>query len=318
MNKIMITGALLALLASISMAEIISVNFCDNQPVSRNPMLTSSLAGAPGVRTNNWNNIKSISFTSQVSSLVYDTGATVGGAFKITFTTPRSGSQPTNALSNLGNDALMYSGYNQVWNNQTNQVVLTDIPFSSYDIYIYADTARLNCGGVISMTGQQDYWVKTLGTQLMTTNTGAGYRQITNTTQASAISGPGGSGNYVKYSNLSGSSQTFTLAAKDMGDAVNQRLNLAGFQIVKAGEPVGPHAPPPAPTASLGGSGSFGSGQDVLSWTTVQGSGYVYNVYWSTNLMDGFQPLETNLPDTVQSLTNAVAVPAAFYKIEAR
>jgi PKD repeat protein len=226
-------------------ADIISVNFCDNQPVSRNPMLTSSLAGAPGVRTNNWNNIKSIAFTSQVSSLVYDTGATVGGAFKITFTTPRSGSQPTNALSNLGNDALMYSGYNQVWNNQTNQVVLTDIPFSSYDIYIYADTARLNCGGVISMTGQQDYWVKTLGTQLMTTNTGAGYKQITNTTQASAISGPGGSGNYVKYSNLSGSSQTFTLAAKDMGDAASQRLNLAGFQIVEI-------VPEPATTGLLG------------------------------------------------------------------
>ncbi len=57
MNKIMITGALLALLASVSMAGIISVNFCDNQPVSRNPMLTSSLAGALGVRANN---IKSI------------------------------------------------------------------------------------------------------------------------------------------------------------------------------------------------------------------------------------------------------------------
>jgi hypothetical protein len=165
------------------------------------------------------------------------------------------------------------------------------------------------------MVGQQDYWVKTLGAQLMTTNTGAGYKQITNTTQASAISGPGGSGNYVKYSNLSGSSQTFTLAAKDMGDAAAQRLNLAGFQIVQV---VSESAPPSPPTVGLGSGGSFGGGQDVITWTTIQGSGYVYSVYWSTNLMNGFQPLETNLPDTVQSLTNAVAVPAAFYKIEAR
>ncbi|MBV5333369.1 hypothetical protein JZU54_07545, partial [bacterium] len=63
------------------------------------------------------------------SKLVYDTGAAVAAAFKIAYTSPRSTAMNTNALSNLGNDALMYSGYNQVWNNQTNKVVLTDIPF---------------------------------------------------------------------------------------------------------------------------------------------------------------------------------------------
>jgi hypothetical protein len=102
----------------------------------------------------------------------------------------------------------------------------------------------------------------------------------------------------------------------NMGDAASQRLNLAGFQIVKAVEPVGPHAPPPAPTASLGGSGSFGNGQDVISWSTVQGSGYVYSVYWSTNLRAGFHPLKTNLADTVQRLTNIINAPAVFYRIE--
>lgn len=61
---------------------------------------------------------------------------------------------------------------------------------------------------------------------------------------------------------------------------------------------------------------SFGRGQDVISW--IPGPGHVYHVYYSTNLQQGFQPLETNLPDTVQSLTNTISAPSVFYKIEAR
>jgi PKD repeat protein len=382
-------------------ANIISVNFCDWNGATvppRNPMLSISLAGAPGVRVDNWNNIQASTGTNRTgSTLVYDDGTTVGGAFKIAYTSPRAGGQAANTLLN---DALMFSGYDQVWNNQTNKVVLTDIPFANYDIYIYADAANANGGGRISMEGQQDYWVKTLAAMLINTtnNTGAGYKQITYTTQESAVSGPGGSGNYVLYSGLSGSSQTFTTAAMYMGNA-NHRLALAGFQIVQIAEapPVagftasptsgvsslavtftdtsigsitnrfwdfgdgattnttatslnhtyastGTYSvalivsgvggaststqsnlitasapvvvPPPAPTVALGSSGAFGRGQDVLSWTTVQGSGYVYGVWYSTNLLNGFLPLQTNLADTVKSLTNIINAPSVFYKIE--
>jgi PKD repeat protein len=72
---------------------------------------------------------------------------------------------------------------------------------------------------------------------------------------------------------------------------------------------------PPPPTAVFG-SASLGRGLDVINWTPVQGSGFVYSVWFSTNLMEGFQPLETNLPDTVQSLTNAIQAPSVFYKID--
>jgi PKD repeat protein len=75
-----------------------------------------------------------------------------------------------------------------------------------------------------------------------------------------------------------------------------------------------PSEPPPASVVSLG---SIGSGQNVINWTTAQGSGFVYSVWYSTNLLDGFQPLETNLADTVQSLTNTIDSPAVFYKITA-
>ncbi len=71
---------------------------------------------------------------------------------------------------------------------------------------------------------------------------------------------------------------------------------------------------PDAPVVSF--DGSFGDGQDVISWETIQGYGFAYNVYYTTDLLDGFQPLETNLVDTVQSLTNYIDAPSVFYKIE--
>jgi len=74
---------------------------------------------------------------------------------------------------------------------------------------------------------------------------------------------------------------------------------------------------PPAPVVALG-SASFGTGADVISWNPVQGSGFVYSVWYSTNLMEGFQPLETNLADTVLSVTNTINAQSVFYEIEAQ
>jgi hypothetical protein len=56
----------------------------------------------------------------------------------------------------------------------------------------------------------------------------------------------------------------------------------------------------------------------TLQWQGV--SGRVYNVYWSSNLLSGFQPLETNVPWTGNSFTDTVHGTAneGFYKIEVR
>jgi hypothetical protein len=43
--------------------------------------------------------------------------------------------------------------------------------------------------------------------------------------------------------------------------------------------------------------------RNTITWSPV--SGRVYSVYWSTNLTKGFQPLETNIPWTQSSYTNA-------------
>ncbi len=52
----------------------------------------------------------------------------------------------------------------------------------------------------------------------------------------------------------------------------------------------------------------------ILQWSCV--SGRVYSVWWTTNLLDDFQPLETNLPWTQGSYTNPDAPPCSYYKIK--
>jgi hypothetical protein len=51
----------------------------------------------------------------------------------------------------------------------------------------------------------------------------------------------------------------------------------------------------------------------TLGWTAV--SGRVYSVYWTSNLMTGFQCLESNIPWTQGEFTNSTAVPCGYYKI---
>ena len=51
----------------------------------------------------------------------------------------------------------------------------------------------------------------------------------------------------------------------------------------------------------------------VLVWNAI--SGRVYSVYWSTNLLSGFQSLETNIPWTRASFTNHSVFPCGYYRI---
>jgi hypothetical protein len=54
-------------------------------------------------------------------------------------------------------------------------------------------------------------------------------------------------------------------------------------------------------------------GGKILGWNTV--SGRVYSVYWTTNLLSGFQCLESNIPWTQGGFTNSTVVPCGYYKI---
>jgi len=59
------------------------------------------------------------------------------------------------------------------------------------------------------------------------------------------------------------------------------------------------------------------SPQAVLGWNAT--SGRVYSVWWTTNLLNDFQLIESNLPWTVNSFTDDVHdAEAGFYKIDVR
>ena len=74
---------------------------------------------------------------------------------------------------------------------------------------------------------------------------------------------------------------------------------------------------PLSSTASTVSLGEYGNGQDVINWTTIQGIGLVYGVYYTTDLQFDFVPLQTNLADTVQSWTNVIDASQVFYKVVA-
>jgi len=53
---------------------------------------------------------------------------------------------------------------------------------------------------------------------------------------------------------------------------------------------------------------------NFLQWPCV--SGRIYSVYWTTNLLDNFQPLETNISWTCNTFTNLTEEPSAYFKIK--
>jgi hypothetical protein len=56
-----------------------------------------------------------------------------------------------------------------------------------------------------------------------------------------------------------------------------------------------------------------GGASNMLQWNAV--SGCVYNVYWSSNLVDGFTLIKSDAPGGVFPDTNHADSPAGFYKI---
>jgi hypothetical protein len=70
------------------------------------------------------------------------------------------------------------------------------------------------------------------------------------------------------------------------------------------------------PTNSSARFGITQNPRNVVQWSAV--SGRVYAVYWATNLLAGFQCLESNIPWTRGNFTNPTAVPCGYYKIDVR
>lgn len=222
-----LAAAGMAWVAGPATAAIIGVNVMAN--AGQRAIAPSDLAGA-GYRVANWNNIRAGNFTLLGPAVVYDDGTTVGGSFSVQLTAQNT----FQAASTLTNDLQLYNGNVDITNGNTATVALSNIPFQAYDIYVYTRGATTagGRGGSIQLAGDATtYYVK--GGVNPDVN-GNGYVQLTTTNYDPPNTA---AGNYISYTGLSGASQSFTLAALNMGDATNHRLGFYGFQIVEVPEP---------------------------------------------------------------------------------
>ncbi len=206
-------------------------------------MATTDLAGAPGVRVDNWNNLTGPASSLNPSKLsagtVFDDTGAVQSGVSVSMTWPGSGGPVTltSAVTN-GNDLNLYSAIQDQWGGTAGTFTMSGIPYSHYDVYVYVynDKANPGRGGSITI-GSTTYWIATGTSAGNPASDGSGYVISTDTTQSG---GSGTSnltntvGNYVEFTGLSSSS--FTASYVGVGNA-NPRLKVAGFQVVAVPEP---------------------------------------------------------------------------------
>jgi hypothetical protein len=243
-----VVACLLGFASTSQAARIISINA--NEASNRVPMAATDLAGAPGVRVGNWNNYASGGKTlpGQVTSptsgtLIYSDGTAVPASFQVT-TSGEPGYVGTNTLVN---DRRMYSGAHHINSNSGSAsmtVTFSDIPFTAYDLYIYAQGQNVSGsnfrGGSVELGSEIFYTQGGASPQ----DDGSGYVPMTTTSiPTSPVESDIAFGNYAVFDDLSGSSQTVTLTSYLWTDYA--RLQLYGYQIV---EQVSDTQPIPEPT----------------------------------------------------------------------
>lgn len=187
-------------------------------------MAASALAGAPDVRLPNWTPF----FGAPVTTAVDSNGRTLALGFSYI---PGSVGAFGGGNATDG-DQRMIGTYLDHNNGTASTFTFTSIPYSSYDIYVYCldATSANNRGGSITVGGTTKY-IRTGSNVAITAATGAGYVEATDTSNNGATTTMG---NYVRITGLTGTSQTISTVALNMGDTT-QRLKIAGFQIVNTG-----------------------------------------------------------------------------------
>lgn len=233
--KLMAIAFLATGMLASAQAQIISVNLTPGGTAfgtTPTTLASSDLAGAPGVRTNDWNNITSASFSG--ASLVDSSGSTVSG---LTLTV--SGPNP-NTRNNVGSASQNdYTVFNTVIDiSSSASISLSGIPYNAYDLffYIFPETTSTTARGGHITIGSTTYYVNGgngANAVSMPGTDGSGYVLSTATTLLASQSTPG---NYVKFTGLTGSSQTVSLVSDNFGDNT-PRLKVGGFQLVAVPEP---------------------------------------------------------------------------------
>ena len=220
--------AAVGLAAPAASAALLSFDFTNGT----SGMATTDLAGAPGVRVGNYNNvpITSTSAVATLNTVKDDSGATVPGA-TLTFTPGSSTVTPGAAAGT--NDANLYSNFYDEFGTPAASVTITNIPYATYDVYFYRNGTEANAAlraGQFTI-GSQNRFVR--GGLPDPTSAGTGYVESMDTTNtAGSIT----QGNYGVFRGQTGSTLTASLVGVTAGDTI-QRNKIVGFQVVQTPEP---------------------------------------------------------------------------------
>jgi hypothetical protein len=212
-------------------AQIISVNFDNNLDFNAPLMESTDLAGAPGVRVGNWNAwVKNDTAVGDAGQTIVDSsGATVAG-----FTA--SGNFAWASRDNdTVNDTAMFSDIVDV-QTSTRLVDVSGVPYSAYDVYVYMHDDDFDRAGQFTL-GSETFYMRGFGPGEHAgdpLSNGTGYVISTDTTLG--LGTDIDQGNYVKFSNVTGSAFQMAWTAVNAGDSI-QRAKVAGFQVVQVPEP---------------------------------------------------------------------------------
>jgi len=215
--------------------EIISVKFTSPKNSNQNWMYAGDYAGAPAVRTNNWNNLLATADgNSSPITLAAGTVSNSAGAILPNFwvyahpTTSAGGGGVFNRVNGTTNDGKMFGDVTDTYqcNSFANYgyIDFTNVPYSQYSIYCYFRDDNGNGsanarGGFFCITntstGTNRFYIKNQSNDVSFTqvpvpsNTGSGYLPSSVSTIPAGGSTWAGSGvaggNYVVFNNLTNS-----------------------------------------------------------------------------------------------------------------
>ncbi|MCU0791271.1 MAG: hypothetical protein MUE42_00090 [Opitutaceae bacterium] len=232
-------AALTAMGVSQALNAIDAISFNVHGITAANSLLApTAQAGAPAARSANWNSF----FGAPVTTAVDGNGRTL--ALSLGFVVGSTGGSIFGGGNATDGDPRMFGSFFDQYNGTPSTFTISSIPYATYDIYVYCldATTGNNRGGSVSVGGATKF-IRTGIAATVTTADGSGYLEATDTVNNGATTTLG---NYVRFTGLSGSSQTISTVALNMGDAT-QRLKIVGFQLVNTGAALS--APASAPAA---------------------------------------------------------------------
>jgi hypothetical protein len=208
------------------------------------------LAGAPGVRSGYWNNFVQSAFgyvTNQLDGPVDYQGNSLSGTLvQLMPNDPQDQAILSAGTPTTNESTLFDSWFDQGMNNGTtltSQIVVSNIPYSSYDVYFYVyndnSASGTNRPGEFIIDGVSQYRINNPNAATQPDNNGNGYvlaSPQSGSLPASIVDVP--YGNVVKFSGITDNIlnvQWGGVGQDLIGDASSvTRLRLVGFQIVES------------------------------------------------------------------------------------